>query len=149
MPIGSVDLCDIACYHEVLYPNYHRLCSPLPPPPPPCCKQLFRCHLDTDSYGPPYNRIDDHSVQDSRGNVIRLYPEARAICHALHDAGVELAVASRSPVKSWYKQVLDVLDLSPVVGAMYIGGGSNFGTPGSKVRRCPSSNVSDLQDLMM
>lgn len=94
--------------------------------------QLFRCYLDCDSWGPGYERVGTDTVKDSYNQKIHLYPEARAVCEVLRDAGVQVAVASRSPVKNWYLEILKLLDLD-YMSPVYIGGGSDFGHPGSKV----------------
>jgi magnesium-dependent phosphatase 1 len=59
---------------------------------------------------PPYKRINNH-IEDSKGNIIFLYPEARDILEQLHESNYQIAIASRTHEPLWAKELLQLFDI--------------------------------------
>ncbi|PLJ77402.1 magnesium-dependent phosphatase-1 [Infirmifilum sp. SLHALR2] len=89
-----------------------------PPHPTHCVKVLILdldrtlwSHHDVTTTVPPYRRVSEDAVVDSRGDVIRLNPCAKDLLELAKSMGVKLAVASwNSPDKAL--QALETLGLS-------------------------------------
>ncbi|XP_037690573.1 magnesium-dependent phosphatase 1-like isoform X2 [Choloepus didactylus] len=60
---------------------------------------------------PPFHRSSDGIVRDSRGHIVRLYPDVPEIMVRLQGLGVPVAAASRTGEIEGANQLLEVFDL--------------------------------------
>jgi len=68
-------------------------------------------HPDASTLKLPLNKIDDETIVDSEGRVLRLYPGVKKALKALYDKGIILAIASWNSWEPTYT-VLNLLDIA-------------------------------------
>ena len=91
---------------------------------------------------PPFRRKNG-VLQDSRGRVLELYPDARAILKHLDSWGVTMAVASRTGEPDWAMELLHHFELDGFFKHMEIYPGSKR-THFRRLRDCTGVAYDDM-----
>lgn len=75
------------------------------------CDRTLWEHRDVAETKPPYRRVDEDTIEDARGDRVRLFPGARDVLDALRERGLLISIASWN-LPQIVSRILDALGLT-------------------------------------